>query len=76
MQSSHHIFEAESVGSGTGLPPIQGEITEEEEDQEKADEVFDDEGKGLTKESTYPDEEGIHFQMNLPSIALFFKRAR
>jgi len=52
------LEKAESVGSGTGLPPIQGEITEEEEDQEKEDEVFDDEGKGLTKESTYPDEEG------------------
>ena len=52
-----NTFQAESVGSSTGLPPIKGVITEEEEEEEKetADDVFETEKEDLTKETKQPD---------------------
>jgi hypothetical protein len=52
-----NTFQAESVGSSTGLPPIKGVITEEEEEEEKetADDVFETKKDGLTKETKPPD---------------------
>ena len=51
--------QAESVGSSTGLPPIKGVIAEEEEEEkETADDVFEAEKEGLTKEIKQPDKDG------------------
>ena len=51
-----NTFQAESVCSSTGLPPIKGVIAEEEEEEkETADDVFETEKEGLTKETKQPD---------------------
>jgi len=50
------IEKAESGGSSTGLPPIKGGITEEDEG-ETADDVFEEEKEGLTKKTKEPEPE-------------------
>ena len=74
IHSSVFVNQDESVGSATGLPTIQGEIAEEDEDLEKVDDVFEPE-KAKQKERKEPEEEGnltgMSYHQNLHSIFEF-----